>query len=104
MPEAVDAPPTSRSTTVTVEDAADADTALLQVARHRPDIVVLDVNLGGPVTGVDLIPLLRSSVPTCRIILYTATPLGHDRSCADAVVLKTATDDLMRVLAALITP
>ena len=88
---------------VTVTEAADAFDAVNVIARRQPDVAVLDINLGGPLTGVDLIPLVRKVAPACRIVLYTATATPVvGQSAADAVVLKTSTDELVAVLRTLI--
>ena len=53
-----------------VGGAASADEALLRVHEWRPDVVVLDVDLGGD-DGLMLIPLLRRAV-CCEIVVLTS--------------------------------
>lgn len=55
---------------VVVGDAGDRDAALEVVAREQPDIVVLDLDLGG-VSGLDLLPELLSAAPAASVIILT---------------------------------
>jgi putative nucleotidyltransferase with HDIG domain len=62
----------------TVHEAPDAEGARRAIARHRPDVVVLDVGLPG-VDGLTLARELRAS-PTTRdlgIVLLTGVPLSE---------------------------
>jgi DNA-binding NarL/FixJ family response regulator len=53
-----------------VGTAASADEALQRVRELQPEVVVLDVDLGGE-DGLALIPLLRRDAP-CRIVVLTS--------------------------------
>ena len=46
-----------------VAEAGDAETAGRYVLGHKPDILVLDLNMPGPLTSLDLIPRLAAEHP-----------------------------------------
>jgi two-component system, response regulator RegA len=54
-----------------VHAASDFETARTLAGLHRPDHVLLDVNIPGG-SGTDLIPTLREQNPEVRIVLFTA--------------------------------
>jgi DNA-binding NarL/FixJ family response regulator len=88
---------------VCVGTAADGDGLVAMVARHRPDVVVLDLVLGDE-DGMELCAALRSEPSAPEVVIYTATTAaGLDALAADAgaraVVEKGA--DLDRVFDAL---
>jgi DNA-binding NarL/FixJ family response regulator len=60
----------SRPGLVVVGDAGDRDAALEVVAREQPDVVVLDLDLGG-VSGLDLLPELLRAAPAASVIILT---------------------------------
>jgi DNA-binding NarL/FixJ family response regulator len=60
----------SRPGLVVVGDAGDRDAALEVVAREQPDVVVLDLDLGG-VSGLDLLPELLRVAPDASVIILT---------------------------------
>jgi DNA-binding NarL/FixJ family response regulator len=53
-----------------VGDAGDRRSALEVVGRERPDVVVLDLDLGG-VSGLDLLPEILSAAPAASVIILT---------------------------------
>ena len=55
-------------------ETANADDALRMVDECRPDIVVLDISLQGPVDGVDLLKRLHGRWPDLAILVVS----GHD--------------------------
>ena len=52
---------------LSVEVAADAETALVQLSRHAFDLVILDIIMPG-MDGVELIRKLRKEYPPLRIV------------------------------------
>ncbi len=50
--------------------AESADTALQQIGKLKPDLIVLDITLKDR-SGVDLIKKLRTSFPTSQILVYS---------------------------------
>jgi DNA-binding NarL/FixJ family response regulator len=75
--------------------AGSAEEALALVARHRPDVVLLDLELPG-IGGVEAIPRLIEANPGGRVLVFTAYDteervLGALRSGARGYLLKGAT-------------
>jgi DNA-binding response OmpR family regulator len=69
-----------------VRDAASADEARDAVAEQRPDVVLLDVHLGGETTGGLLDELHAAGIP---VALVTGSPdVDQLRLRADDVLLK----------------
>lgn len=71
-----------------------AEAALLAVARERPDIVLLDLELPGT-DGVAAIPRLLDACPSARVVVFTAygadeRVVGAIRSGAQGYLLKGA--------------
>jgi two-component system nitrate/nitrite response regulator NarL len=60
----------SRPGMVVVGDAGERDGALEVVAREQPDVVVLDLDLGG-VSGLDLLPELFRAAAGASVIILT---------------------------------
>lgn len=66
-----------------VAEAVDRTGAIDEVRRHRPDIVVLDLELADGPSG-PLIPELRKASPGSRIVVHSADPdLAHTVAGAD---------------------
>ena len=71
-----------------VAEAADGIEALEQVRLHRPDVVLLDLNMPRQ-DGMETLPLLRGEFPTTRVVVLSglddalvgakAVELGADR-------------------------
>ncbi len=79
-----------------VGEAADADTALRLARRESPDVVVLDITLKGPRTGIDIVPGLRSLGARVVILSMQDVPAYARRAleaCAQAFVVKDAVDE-----------
>ena len=82
----------SRPGMLVVGDAGDRDAAVRTVARERPDVVVLDLDLGG-VSGLDLLPEILHAAPDASVIILTGLrdSAKRDRAMelgAKGVVLK----------------
>ena len=60
----------SRPGMLVVGDAGDRDGAVRTVARERPDVVVLDLDLGG-VSGLELLPEILRAAPAVSVIILT---------------------------------
>ena len=54
-----------------------AEEAIDVVAEWQPDLALLDVNLPA-MNGVDLALALRTSHPTCRVLLFSGYPHSED--------------------------
>lgn len=80
-----------------VAEAADADNARRYVRGHHPNVLVLDLNMPGELTSLDLIPQLVEEEPGTRIVVLTmndepAFVRGALGAGAAAYVLKEAAD------------
>ena len=78
-------------------EAGDMDHALRAVLGHKPDVLLLDLNLGG-VSSLEYIPELLERSPGMRIVVLTMqTEPGYARDAlragASAYVLKEAAED-----------
>lgn len=49
---------------------ADAETALVDIPRQKPDVVLMDINLPG-MTGIECVRSLKLSLPSVQIIMLT---------------------------------
>lgn len=88
-----------------VGSAGDAGAAIALVARERPDVVLLDLELPDR-SGLDAIADLKAASPASRIVVFTAYA-GEERVAvavsrgADSYVLKgTSSDELVATIQA----
>lgn len=49
---------------------SDAETALAEIPRLKPDVVLMDINLPG-MTGIECVRALRAAAPSVRIVMLT---------------------------------
>ena len=54
-----------------VGDAGDAAQALAAVIEHRPAVIVLDLNMPGELTALEVIPAIRVASPETGIVILT---------------------------------
>ena len=73
--------------------------ALRTAPTEPPDLIVLDHNLAGGMTGLEVAPLLKHEVPQVKVILFTGAEEIRDRAeeedAIDAFVVKSRPDDLV---------
>ena len=89
----------SRPGTTVVGEASNAPEALAVAARTQPDIIVLDLDLGGK-NGVDCLPELRAAASTARVLVLTGVrdPELHQQAIrlgAMGLVLKEKAADVL---------
>ncbi len=88
-----------------VAEAADGEETLRLVARHRPDVVVLDIQMPG-MSGIEVTKEIRAHFPGIRVLILTAYDddpyvLALLRAGADGYILKSAeAEDLVRAVRA----
>jgi DNA-binding NarL/FixJ family response regulator len=70
-----------------VAEAADGIEALEQLRLHRPDVVLLDLNMPRQ-DGMETLPLLRGEFPTTRVVVLS----GLDDALVGAKVLELGAD------------
>lgn len=81
-----------------VAEVADAESAIRTTRGHKPDVLVLDLNMPGELTSLEAIPMLVEELPATRIVVLTMQDdpafvrkaLGAG---ATAYVLKEAADE-----------
>ncbi len=68
-----------------VVEAADGDEAWVLIKRHKPSLVLLDIQMPGR-TGLEILTSIRSdpSLNAVRVIVMTARALEADRTAAMA--------------------
>jgi two-component system response regulator NreC len=87
-----------------VAEAGDADAALRAVFAHKPDILVLDLNMPGKRTSLEALPLVPERNAGTRVVVLTmqedpAYARQAMRAGAQAYVLKEAADtDLVEAI------
>ena len=54
-----------------VADAGDAETAIAEIADHKPDIVLLDLHMPD-IGGLEILPLIYEDVPTTKVVVISA--------------------------------
>jgi two-component system response regulator NreC len=54
-----------------VSEAGDAEAALRIVLGHKPAVLVLDLNMPGPLTSLDAIPRVAEASPGTRVVVLT---------------------------------
>lgn len=64
-----------------IEQAADAQHALLQLSRQLPDLVLMDIHLPG-VSGLDLTRLIKKRYCSVRVLVMTSHDLAEYRDAA----------------------
>jgi two-component system, NarL family, response regulator NreC len=52
-------------------EAGDADAALRSVLGHKPDVLVLDLNMPGDLTSLEAIPRVPEASPGTRVVVLT---------------------------------
>jgi CheY-like chemotaxis protein len=93
--EAVDA---LQAADVPVRAVTDGNGALSAIAEERPDVVVLELGVGGPMAGKDVVNVIKATMEwvDIPILLYTRLPISSQKEArqihgADELVAK-ATD------------
>lgn len=57
---------------VVCEPLDTAEAAVEAVAEHRPDVVLMDINLRGPMTGIEATKAIKESYPDTKVLVVTA--------------------------------
>ena len=63
-------------------EAGDGAEAIAQAGAHRPDLVVMDVNMPG-MSGIEAAIQIRASDPHCVVVLLTANVQSATQAKAD---------------------
>jgi DNA-binding NarL/FixJ family response regulator len=86
--------------------ATSAEDAMAMARQIRPNLVILDHLLGGPVTGLQVAHQLREDFPEIRVILFSAaeTVIDLRDQQVDAVLSKMDIDDLADIAHQVLDP
>ncbi len=68
-----------------ITEAEDGEEALTSIARHHPDIVLLDVMMPGPIDGLGVLDAIRSNAEYAGMKVFMLSARGQDRDRADAM-------------------
>jgi two-component system response regulator NreC len=88
-----------------VAEAADGDSVLRYVNGHKPDVVVLDLNMPGR-DSLELIPEIREVSPGTRVVVLTMQPdpafarAALSAGAAGYVLKEAAHEELLRAIEA----
>ena len=67
-----------------VDEVTDAPQAIESVARHKPDIVILDIQMPGG-SGIDVLEAIKGNKPSPIVIMFTNYPYPQYRTkCMEA--------------------
>jgi two-component system response regulator NreC len=75
-----------------VAEAGDAETAARYVRGHKPDVLILDLNMPGG-SGLDVIPQLSSDMPGTKIVVLT---MQRDHAFARQALVAGATGYVLK--------
>jgi DNA-binding NarL/FixJ family response regulator len=64
-----------------VAEAGDGEEAVMQAARHQPDVVVLDVSMPKR-DGLEALPLIREVAPNAKIVVLSGFEAARLQSLA----------------------
>ena len=81
-----------------LSEVGDAETAVRSVLGHKPDVLVLDLNMPGTLSSLDAIPQVAAASPDTRVVILTMQEEPEAarralRAGAAGYVLKDAGDD-----------
>lgn len=94
----------AEAASLVVEECQDGETALALYARVHPDLVLMDIRLGG-MDGITTTRAIRQADPDARVVIVTEMDDAHHRRAAQeagalAYVLKQNLLDLTSLLSA----
>lgn len=67
-----------------VAEARDGEEAVREAARARPDLVVMDIRMPGPMDGIEACREIRSSVPGVNVLMLTS--YGDERAVMASIL------------------
>src|SRR5262249_53594696 len=87
---------------VPVRLASDGNAGLASIAMEKPDVIILELGLGGSMAGKDVINMIKATMEwvDIPIVLYTRQPVASQKEArtihgADEYVLKEAGPDTL---------
>jgi DNA-binding NarL/FixJ family response regulator len=94
----------SRSRTIrVVGEASDGEAAVAMAARRRPDVVVMDLRMGG-MDGIDAAREIRRQNPRTRVVIFTGQPernlltRGRDAGCSGYLLKEAPHTTIIRAI------
>lgn len=64
-----------------VDEAADGVEGLKRAKQHRPDVILLDLNMPG-LSGLDTLQLMVEDLPDCAVIILTVSEQAEELAAA----------------------
>jgi two-component system nitrate/nitrite response regulator NarL len=64
-----------------VDEAADGVEGIKRAKQHRPDVILLDLNMPG-LSGLEALQLLTEDLPECAVIVLTVSEEGEELASA----------------------
>jgi DNA-binding NarL/FixJ family response regulator len=86
-----------------VGEAADGESAVAMAQRRRPDVIVMDLRMGG-IDGIEAARQIRKTNPACRVVIFTGQPernlltRGRDAGCAGYLLKEAPHTTIIRAI------
>ena len=65
-----------------IAEAEDGEEALKSIARNRPDLVLLDIMMPGPIDGLGVLDIIRGDPKYAGMKIFMLSARGQDRDVA----------------------
>ena len=86
-----------------VGEATDGESAVVMAQRRRPDVVMMDLRMGG-IDGIEAARQIRRSNPGCRVVIFTGQPernllqRGRDAGCSGYLLKEAPHSTIVRAI------
>ena len=86
-----------------VGEAADGESAVVLAERRRPDVIVMDLRMGG-IDGIEATRQIRRAAPACRVVIFTGhferglLQRGRDAGAAGYILKEAPHTTLIRAI------
>ena len=86
-----------------VGEASDGESAVAMAHRRRPDVVVMDLRMGG-IDGIEATRQIRRANPACRVVIFTGQPernlltRGREAGCSGYLLKEAPHTTIIRAI------
>ena len=86
-----------------VGEASDGESAVAMCARRRPDVVMMDLRMGG-IDGIEAARQIRRTSPGCKVVIFTGQPernllsRGRDAGCVGYLLKEAPHTTIIRAI------